>query len=147
MHKSESKNNAKFETSIYYSYNSNIRSNIHFVHENIALFLTKCCFSFTYIHGLFLSGANDAITMVTYNILVKLKSSPRRFYGRHYDLVDRSEISVPQMTTDMFHLSYTLFLLAIVLSVPLDIRMLITLWYLHTLLTIKQLQNHTCMTA
>jgi hypothetical protein len=38
-------------------------------------------------------------------ILVKLKSSLRRFYGHHHDLVDRYGISVSQMTTDMFHLS------------------------------------------
>jgi hypothetical protein len=36
---------------------------------------------------------------------VKLKSSLRKFYGRHHDLVDRYGISVSQMTTDMFHLS------------------------------------------
>jgi hypothetical protein len=36
-------------------------------------------------------------------LLVKLKSSLRKFYGRHHDLVDRYGIS--QMTTDMFHLS------------------------------------------
>ena len=38
-------------------------------------------------------------------LLVKLRSLPRKFYGRHYDLVDRYGISVSQMTTDMFHLS------------------------------------------
>ena len=38
-------------------------------------------------------------------LLVKLKSSLRKWYGRHHDLVDRYGISVPQMTTDMFHLS------------------------------------------
>ena len=38
-------------------------------------------------------------------LLVKLKSSLRKFYGRHHDLVDRYRISLSQMTTDMFHLS------------------------------------------
>ena len=38
-------------------------------------------------------------------LLVKLKSSLRQFYGRHYDLVDRYGISASQMTMDMFHLS------------------------------------------
>jgi len=33
-------------------------------------------------------------------LLVKLKSSLRKFYGRHHDLVDRYGISVSQMTTD-----------------------------------------------
>jgi len=37
--------------------------------------------------------------------LVKLKSSHRKFYGRHHDLVDRYGIPVSQLTTDMFHLS------------------------------------------
>jgi len=37
--------------------------------------------------------------------LVKLKSSHRKFYGHHHDLVDRYGISVSHMTTDMFHLS------------------------------------------
>ena len=38
-------------------------------------------------------------------LLVKLKSSIRKCYVRHHDLVDRYGISVSQMTTDMFHLS------------------------------------------
>ena len=38
-------------------------------------------------------------------LLVKLKSSLRKFYGRRHDLVDRYGIFVSQMTTDMFHLS------------------------------------------
>jgi hypothetical protein len=38
-------------------------------------------------------------------LLVKLKSSLRRFYGHHRDLVDRNGISVSQITTDVFHLS------------------------------------------
>jgi len=33
-----------------------------------------------------------------------LKSSLRKLYGRHHDLVDRYGISMSQMTTDMFHL-------------------------------------------
>jgi len=33
------------------------------------------------------------------------KSSLRKFYGRHHDLVNRNGTSVLQMTTDMFHLS------------------------------------------
>jgi hypothetical protein len=37
-------------------------------------------------------------------LLVMLKSSLRKFYGRHHDLVDRYGISVLQMTTNMFHL-------------------------------------------
>ena len=36
-------------------------------------------------------------------LLVRLKSSLGKFYGRHHDLVDRYGISVSQMTTDMFH--------------------------------------------
>jgi hypothetical protein len=38
-------------------------------------------------------------------LLVKLKLSLQKSYGCHHDLVDRYEISVSQMTTDMFHLS------------------------------------------
>jgi len=37
--------------------------------------------------------------------LVKLKSSIRKFYDHHHDLVDRYGLSVSQMTTDIFHLS------------------------------------------
>ena len=37
-------------------------------------------------------------------LLVKLKSSSRKLYGRHNELVDRYGISVSQMTADMFHL-------------------------------------------
>ena len=35
-------------------------------------------------------------------LLVKLKSSLRKFYGRHHDLVDRYGIPVSQMTTDRY---------------------------------------------
>ena len=38
-------------------------------------------------------------------LFVKLKSSLRKFYGPHHDLVDRYGIYVSRMTTDMFHLS------------------------------------------
>jgi len=38
-------------------------------------------------------------------LLVKLKSSLRKFNGCHHDLVDRYGMSVSQMTMDMFHLS------------------------------------------
>jgi hypothetical protein len=38
-------------------------------------------------------------------LLVKLKSSLRKIYGRDHDLVDRYGIFVSQMTTNMFHLS------------------------------------------
>ena len=41
-------------------------------------------------------------------LLVKLKSSLRKFYGRHHDLFDRYGISVSQMISDMFHVSHTL---------------------------------------
>ncbi len=41
-------------------------------------------------------------------LLVKLKSSLRKLYGRHHDLVDRYGIYVSQMTTDMFHFSQAL---------------------------------------
>ena len=37
-------------------------------------------------------------------LLVKLKPSLRKFYGRHHDLVDRYGISVSQTTTDMLQL-------------------------------------------
>jgi hypothetical protein len=36
-------------------------------------------------------------------LLIKLKSSLRKFCGRHHDLVDRYGISVSQMTTYIFH--------------------------------------------
>jgi hypothetical protein len=38
-------------------------------------------------------------------LLVKLKSSLRKFYDRHHDLVDHYRIYVSQMATDIFHLS------------------------------------------
>ena len=38
-------------------------------------------------------------------LLVELKSSLRKFYGRHNDLINCYGISLSQITTDMFHLS------------------------------------------
>ena len=40
-------------------------------------------------------------------LMVRLKSSLRKFYGRHHDLVDRYGKSVKQMMRDMFPLSHT----------------------------------------
>jgi hypothetical protein len=40
-------------------------------------------------------------------LLVKLKSSLRKFYGRHHDLLTVME-HLSQMSMDMFHLSWTL---------------------------------------
>ena len=37
--------------------------------------------------------------------MLNLKSSPRKHYSRHHDMVNRYGISVSQMTTDMFRLS------------------------------------------
>ena len=59
----------------------------------------------------FLSGFLDRGLVLTRKLLnqgfllVKLKSSLRKFNGRHHDLVDRYGISVSQIITDMFHLS------------------------------------------
>ena len=41
-------------------------------------------------------------------LVVQLKSSLRKLYGHHHDLVDRNGISVSLMTTDMSHLLQTL---------------------------------------
>ena len=41
-------------------------------------------------------------------LLVKLKSSLRKVYGRHQDMLDRYGTSVSQMNMDMFHLSQAL---------------------------------------
>ena len=38
-------------------------------------------------------------------LVVKLKSSFRKIYGGHHDLVNHYQMSVSQMTTDMFCLS------------------------------------------
>jgi hypothetical protein len=37
---------------------------------------------------------------------VALKSSQHKFYGRHYQLVDRSEISIHQMAMNLFYFMY-----------------------------------------
>jgi hypothetical protein len=42
-------------------------------------------------------------------LVVKLKASLRKYYDRHHDLVNRYELSVSQMTTDIFRLSYSQF--------------------------------------
>jgi hypothetical protein len=53
----------------------------------------------------------DRRLLLTMNLLskgflwVKLKSSLQKFCGRNHDMVARYGIYVPQMTTDMFHLS------------------------------------------
>jgi len=39
-------------------------------------------------------------------LAIILKSSLRKFYGRHHELVDRYEVSVSQMTQDLFSLSW-----------------------------------------
>jgi hypothetical protein len=51
------------------------------------------------------NGKNNGIVSECTILLIKLKSSLRKFYVRHHDFVNRYEISVSQMTTDMFRLS------------------------------------------
>ena len=41
----------------------------------------------------------------SHKLLVKLKSSIRKFHGRHHAMVNLYGISVSHMTTDMLHLS------------------------------------------
>ena len=72
-------------------------------------------------------------------LLVKLKSSFRKFYGHRHVFVDRYGIPVSQMTTDVVHLSlfvllyFFIWLLCCMLF--FDIWILITsLWYPQTLL-------------
>ena len=70
------------------------------------------------IDPIFQSGSHqdllDRVLLLTRKLLnqrflsVKLKSSLRKFYGRHNDLVSRYGTSVSQMTSDMFHLLSTL---------------------------------------
>ena len=48
----------------------------------------------------------DRVLLLTRKLLFKLKSSLRKFYGRHHDLFDHYGISLSQMTTDMFHLPF-----------------------------------------
>ena len=38
-------------------------------------------------------------------LMVKLKSALRKFYGRHHELVDRYEVAVSKMASDLFSLS------------------------------------------
>jgi hypothetical protein len=47
----------------------------------------------------------DWVLLLIRKLFLKLKSSLRLFYGGHLDLVNRSGISVSQMTTDMDRLS------------------------------------------
>jgi hypothetical protein len=58
----------------------------------------------TSLHLFFLFIHNH-LTLTLTNRYVSDKSSRRKLYGRHRDLVDRYGISVSQMTTDMFPLS------------------------------------------
>jgi hypothetical protein len=46
----------------------------------------------------------DRVTRISLKTGSELKSSLRKLYGHHHDLVDRYGISVSQMTSDMFHL-------------------------------------------
>jgi hypothetical protein len=39
--------------------------------------------------------------------MIALKSSLRKFYGRHHDLVNSYGITMSQITTDMFKLRFT----------------------------------------
>ena len=60
-----------------------------------------------YVHRFtyFFLFIHNHLTLTLTNRYVSDKSSRRKLYGRHRDLVDRYGISVSQMTTDMFPLS------------------------------------------
>ena len=55
------------------------------------------------------SNFQDRVQLLTQQLLnqgylvPRFKSSLQEFHGRHYELVARSEISISQMTTDLFH--------------------------------------------
>ena len=46
--------------------------------------------------------------------MAKLKSSPRNYYRRYYDLVDHYEIYVPQLTGYVSFVVYTIFLSTVI---------------------------------
>ena len=64
---------------------------------------SKACGSYQDIFGIGMLLTRNLLNQGF--LLIKLKSSFRKFYGRYQDLVDLNGISVSQMTTDMFHLS------------------------------------------
>jgi len=61
-------------------------------------------------HNFFDRGLLLTILMKVSNqgfLIIKLKSSLRKFHGRHHDMVQLYGASVSQMATNMFHLSYS----------------------------------------
>ena len=84
-------------------YVATFQQHLHMEYISLLIRYSRACGSYQYLHdrGLLLTQKllNQGF------LLVKLKSSLRKFYGRHHDLVNRYGISVSQMTTDMFHLS------------------------------------------
>ena len=63
-----------------------------------------------YIHIVLCSSCHDfrnRVLLLNLGFLF-VKSSIWKFYGRHLDLINRFRMSVSQMTTDVFHLSWEL---------------------------------------
>ena len=79
----------------------------YYVHiEYISLSYSRACGSY---HDFLDRGLLLTTKQLNQGFLVaKLKSSLQKFYGRNHDFFNRYETSMSQMTTDMFHLSYTL---------------------------------------
>ena len=89
-------------------------------YESLDWNIQGCCFPYQILHMAYTSLSwyyedfLDRGLLLTRKLLkqgfllVNLKSSLRKFYGHHHDLVNRYGTSVSQMTTDMLHLSWTL---------------------------------------
>ena len=75
----------------------------HGVHISQLIRYSRACGSY--------QDSHDRVLLLTRKLLnqgfflAKLESSLRKFYCCHHDLVDRYGIYVPQMITDMFHVS------------------------------------------
>ena len=63
---------------------------------------TESCFTLLIFQSVWFLAVKKEATEQGF-ILFKLKSSLRKFYGHHHDLVNRYGTSVSQMTTDMLH--------------------------------------------
>jgi len=90
---------------------------VYFTFQTLCLIFTPCQGKHTIVHSIRYSRACgsyqdfiDRRLLLTRKLqnqgfpLDKLKSSLRKFYDPHHDLIDRYGIVVSQMTTDMFHL-------------------------------------------
>ena len=100
VHDNKKRHNSLFYRKIYFPI-------VHFALMCSNLYSSTMHMEYIYlsVDTIFRACVSYHVSLIEGFLVVKFKSSLRRFYGHHQNMVNRYRISVSQMTNDMFCLS------------------------------------------